>query len=71
MLKKGVHKTSIARLVECGPNTLYLWLEANHLGAYIKSKEKPAPNKGDVSKGKKRDDKAAVVVPIKKGKGKT
>jgi DNA invertase Pin-like site-specific DNA recombinase len=40
LLKKGVHKTSIARIVECSPNTLYLWMEANGLQRFIKS-DKP------------------------------
>lgn len=38
LLQKGVHKTSIARIVGCSPNTLYQWMEANHLGRYIKSR---------------------------------
>jgi DNA invertase Pin-like site-specific DNA recombinase len=74
LLKKSVQKTAIAKIVDCTPDTLYRWMEENGLGAYIKSrKEKPAPKKGDVSAGnnqKKRNDKTAVVVPIKKGKGK-
>lgn len=69
LLKKGVQKTAIAKIVDCTPDTLYRWMEENGLGAYIKSrKEKPAPKKGDDSKGKKRDDKTAVVLPIKRGK---
>jgi DNA invertase Pin-like site-specific DNA recombinase len=48
LLKKDVHKTSIARILECSPVTLYQWLEANGLGRYIKTR------KGD----KKRDVKA-------------
>lgn len=74
LLKKSVQKTAIAKIVDCTPDTLYRWMEENGLGAYIKSrKEKPAPKKGDVSAAnnqKKRNDKPAVVVPIKKGKGK-
>jgi DNA invertase Pin-like site-specific DNA recombinase len=46
LLQKGVHKTSIARIVGCSPNTLYQWMEANHLGRYIKSRtRKPAKQK--------------------------
>jgi DNA invertase Pin-like site-specific DNA recombinase len=73
MLEKRVHKTSIARLVECGPNTLYLWMQANGLGAYIKSKkDKPAPKKkADVPAGERRGDKTAAALLFKKGKGKT
>ena len=74
LLKKSVQKTAIAKIVDCTPDTLYRWMEENGLGAYIKSrKEKPAPKKGDVSavnNQKKRNDKTAVVVPIKKGKEK-
>lgn len=47
LLQKGVHKTSIARIVGCSPNTLYQWMEANHLGRYIKSRtRKPKPKAG-------------------------
>jgi transposase-like protein len=53
LLKKGVHKTSIARILECSPVNLYQWLEANGLGRYIKTR------KGD----KKRDDKAESAAP--------
>jgi DNA invertase Pin-like site-specific DNA recombinase len=75
LLKLGVHKTSIAKIIGCDPNTLYGWMYDNGFGAYIKTRSpaKSAPKKGDVSagsSGKKRDDKTAVVVPIKKGKGK-
>jgi DNA invertase Pin-like site-specific DNA recombinase len=38
-LDKGVHKISIARMLDCSPNTLYLWLEANGLGEYVKKKK--------------------------------
>jgi DNA invertase Pin-like site-specific DNA recombinase len=70
LLKAGVHKTSIARIIKCHPETLYEWMYENGLGAYIKSR-KPASKKRDDSAGsgrKKGDDKAVVVVPIKKGK---
>lgn len=36
LLAKGVHKTSIARIVGCSPNTLYQWMEANNMSRYIK-----------------------------------
>lgn len=38
-LDKGVHKISIARMLDCSPNTLYLWLEANGLGEHVKKKK--------------------------------
>jgi DNA invertase Pin-like site-specific DNA recombinase len=40
LLKKGVHKTSIARIVDCSPTTLYTWMEDNGLQRFIKS-DKP------------------------------
>lgn len=40
LLQKGVHKTSIARIVGCSPNTLYLWMEANNMTRYIKRRKK-------------------------------
>jgi len=43
LLAKGVHKTSIARIVGCSPNTLYLWMEANHMGQSIKARTRKAP----------------------------
>jgi DNA invertase Pin-like site-specific DNA recombinase len=42
LLAKGVHKTSIARIVGCSPNTLYLWMEANNMSRYIKSRTRKA-----------------------------
>lgn len=71
LLAKGVHKTSIARIVECAPDTLYKWMESHGLGAYIKSRKaaKPAGKKGDDSKAKKRDDSGGVVVPIPARRG--
>jgi DNA invertase Pin-like site-specific DNA recombinase len=39
LLKKGVHKASIARIIECDPQTLYDWMYENNLGAYINSKD--------------------------------
>lgn len=45
-LKKGVHKTSIARILGCHPDTLYEYLHRNHLIEYIKSQKKqPAKRK--------------------------
>lgn len=43
MLGKGVHKTSIARLLGCNPDTLYEWMKANGLSRHIKSRKLPAP----------------------------
>jgi DNA invertase Pin-like site-specific DNA recombinase len=37
LLEKGVHKASIARIVDCNPDTLYEWLKANGLSKYIKT----------------------------------
>lgn len=66
LLKKGVHKTSIARIVECSPDTLYRWMEDNGMGSYIKSKkEKPTPKKGGVAGAKKRGEISSGVVPLK------
>lgn len=45
MLAKGAHKTSIARIVECSPETLYNWMQANGLSRYIKSDKAKAPRK--------------------------
>lgn len=39
-LDKGVHKTSIARMLDCSPNTLYLWLEDNGFGEHVKKKNR-------------------------------
>jgi DNA invertase Pin-like site-specific DNA recombinase len=44
MLSRGVHKTSIARIVECHPQTLYSWMYQRGLMRYIKS-DKPLKNK--------------------------
>ncbi|SMF95682.1 Site-specific DNA recombinase [Methylomagnum ishizawai] len=43
MLAKGVHKTSIARLLGCNPDTLYEWMKANGLSRHIKSRKPAAP----------------------------
>jgi DNA invertase Pin-like site-specific DNA recombinase len=56
LLAKGVHKTSIARIVECSPTTLYAWMEENGLQRFIKS-DKPVKKKSTKSvdkSGKKR-----------------
>jgi DNA invertase Pin-like site-specific DNA recombinase len=37
LLKKDVHKTSIARIVGCSSTTLYDWMDANGLNRFIKS----------------------------------
>lgn len=45
-LAKGIGKTSIAKMLDCVPLTLYTWMYANSLESYIKSRqknEKPAP----------------------------
>jgi DNA invertase Pin-like site-specific DNA recombinase len=35
LLQKEVHIASIARIVDCSRTTLYAWMEANNLSAYI------------------------------------
>jgi DNA invertase Pin-like site-specific DNA recombinase len=40
LLQKGVHKTSIARIIGCSPNTLYEWMEVNQMARYIKRRKK-------------------------------
>ena len=74
---RGVHKTSIARIVECTPDTLYRWMEDNGLGSYINSREdkpvKPVEKKKGGKGSKKRGVSGGVVVPIvarRAGKGK-
>lgn len=44
MLRLGVHKTSIARMLQCSPATLYDWLRKNGLERTIKS-DKPKKKK--------------------------
>jgi len=39
---RGVHKTSIARIVECTPDTLYRWMEDNGLRGYMNSRSSRA-----------------------------
>jgi DNA invertase Pin-like site-specific DNA recombinase len=55
LLNKDVQKTAIAKIVDCTPSTLYIWMEANGLGVYINSRtEKPEPpptKPGKKSKG--------------------
>ena len=77
LLKKGVHKTSIARIVECTPDTLYRWMEDNGLSSYINSREdkpvKPVEKKRGGKGSKKRGVSGGVVMPIvarRAGKGK-
>lgn len=50
LLEKGVHKASIARIVECNPDTLYEWMKANGLSKFIKMKSTKIVDKA----GKKR-----------------
>ena len=38
MLKKNVHKTSIARMLNCSPETLYEFMRTNNLARFIKTK---------------------------------
>jgi len=54
MLKKGVHKTSIARLLGCNPDTLYEWMKANGLSRHIKSRKPPAPVPAPATKLKRK-----------------
>lgn len=49
LLEKGVHKTSIARIVGCAPDTLYKWLSANNLSRYIKTRSTKAKNESPVN----------------------
>lgn len=51
LLKKDVHKTSIARIVDCSPVTLYAWMEANGLSRFIKS-DKPVKKPKSATKNK-------------------
>ncbi len=44
MLAKGVHKTSIARLIECSPDTLYSWMRTNGLTRHIKQRNNEEKN---------------------------
>lgn len=69
LLRKGVHKTSIARIVECTPDTLYRWMEDNGLGSYINSRAvKPVKGKRDAIGSKKRDVSSGVVVGLQAGR---
>jgi DNA invertase Pin-like site-specific DNA recombinase len=58
LLKKDVHKTSIARIVDCSPVTLYAWMEENGLSRFIKSDKPVKPPKSSVKNTEK---------PVKKG----
>lgn len=40
LLAKGVHKTSICRMFDCAPTTLYTWMDENGLSRFVKS-DKP------------------------------
>lgn len=62
LLKKGVHKTSIARIMECDPETLYRWMYENGLGAYIASKD------GSKAQAKAKKAKASTKAVDKAGK---
>jgi DNA invertase Pin-like site-specific DNA recombinase len=44
LLVKDVHKTSIARIMDCSPTTLYSWMEDNGLSRFVKS-DKPVNKK--------------------------
>jgi DNA invertase Pin-like site-specific DNA recombinase len=56
LLGKGVHKTSICRMYDCAPTTLYAWMDNNDLQRFIKSdkpvKEKAKAEKAAVEKAK-------------------
>ncbi|MDO9213977.1 MAG: recombinase family protein [Methylococcales bacterium] len=52
-LAKGVHKTSICRMFDCAPQTLYDWMEQNDLGRFIKSDKKDLSTKTVDKSGKK------------------
>jgi DNA invertase Pin-like site-specific DNA recombinase len=52
LLNKRVHKTSIARIIGCSPNTLYEWMEANDLRRFIKS-DKPVKKPESIQRKKK------------------
>jgi len=62
LLKKGVHKTSIAKIMECDPETLYRWMYENGLGAYIVSKD------GSKAQAKAKKAKASTKTVDKPGK---
>lgn len=62
LLKKGVHKTSIARIMDCDPETLYRWMYENGLGAYIVSKD------GSKAQTKAKKAKASTKAVDKAGK---
>ena len=37
-LKKGVSKLYIAKIIECSPSTLYVWIDRNRLESYVRRK---------------------------------
>lgn len=45
LLAKGVHKTSICRMFDCAPTTLYTWMEDNGLQRFVKSDKPVKPKK--------------------------
>lgn len=53
LLAKNVHKTSICRMFDCTPQTLYTWMEDNDLGRFIKS-DKPKLSTKSVDKSGKK-----------------
>lgn len=54
LLKKGVHKTSIARIVSCSPTTLYAWMEDNGLQRFIKNDKTVKKSTKSVEKSGKK-----------------
>jgi DNA invertase Pin-like site-specific DNA recombinase len=53
LLAKGVHKTSICRMYDCAPTTLYTWMEANGLQRFVKS-DKPLKDKSKAEEKKSK-----------------
>ncbi len=49
LLAKGVHKTSICRMYDVAPTTLYTWMQENDLQRFIKS-DKPVKEKAKADK---------------------
>lgn len=64
LLKKGIHKTSIAKIMDCDPETLYRWMYENGLSAYIVSKD---GSKAQAKAKKAKASTKAVDKPGKKG----
>jgi DNA invertase Pin-like site-specific DNA recombinase len=67
LLGKGVHKTSICRMYDCAPTTLYTWMEANGLQRFVKS-DKPLKNKGTKETKENEEAKDAFKSILKKHK---